>query len=68
MIRFSPGKSGFGDWNVFPKKCVDALVSLTGWAGAGMGIGMVLVVGIPLIENKNEIKMFKFLQLKMPFL
>ena len=29
------------------------LVSPEGWAGAGVGIGMVLVVGIPVIENKN---------------
>ena len=41
-----------------------SLVSPKRGAGAGMGIGMVLVVRIPLIENKNQIQMFKFLWLK----
>ena len=27
-----------------------------GWAGAGVGIGMDLVVGIPLIGNKSKLK------------
>ena len=35
-------------------------------AGAGVGIGM-LRMGNPLIENENEIKMFKFLYLEMQF-
>ena len=40
------------------------LVSPKGWAGERVGVGMVLVAGIPLIENTNEIEMFKFLQLR----
>ena len=38
-------------------------VSPNRWAGTGVGIGMVLVVGIPWIEN-TIIRMFKFLQLR----
>ena len=34
-------------------------VSPKGLAGAGVGIGMVLVVGIPLIENKNITQMLQ---------
>ena len=26
------------------------------WVGAGVGVGMVLLVGIPLIENQNKIQ------------
>ena len=37
------------------------LVFPKGWAGAEVGIGMVLVVAMPLIENQNKIQMFKFL-------
>ena len=32
-----------------------------GWAGAGVGIGMLWGGGTPLIENENKIRMFKFL-------
>ena len=40
----------------------DGLVSLKGRPDAGMEIEFVGVVGDPqLIENKNKIKMFKFL-------
>ena len=41
------------------------LVSPKGWAGARLGMGMVLVVGIPLIEDEHKIQMFKFLKLKI---
>ena len=45
-----------------------------GWAGTALGIGMVLAVGIPLIENKykrqmfknkHKTQMYKFLQLQL---
>ena len=32
-----------------------------GWAGAGAGVGMVLVVGTPLIENENATQSFNFI-------
>ena len=46
--------------------CVDLALEnprciLPSISGAGMGIGMVLVVGIPLIENKNKFQRFKLL-------
>ena len=36
-----------------------------GWAGAGVGIGMMWGGGIPLSANKTNNQMLKFLQLKM---
>ena len=47
----------------FVSKC--AAVSPKGWAGARMGIRMVLVVEIPLIENENTAEIIKFLELKI---
>ena len=32
-----------------------------GWAGAGVGIGMLWGGGIPVVENKNKVQLFKFL-------
>ena len=40
------------------------LVSPKGWAGAGVGIGMVLLVGTPVIEHRNKFQMFKFFNWK----
>ena len=45
----------------FPLDLKEALMSPKGWAGASVGIGTVLEVGIPLIEKRNQVQMSKFL-------